>query len=189
MNVGGRRLTHDWSGPVGKCAAIFARWWPPAAQPLVVGQREEIELLDALATTASILTALGVGGVLGAYFQTRFQQRTQIGQLAHNLKQKRYLCILMLMLTKLNPQVGSPKVREIRPDLKNPEDVNNELETELLNGFVFASDAVLKSLATFIREPSHRSFVRAAMAMRKDLWGRRTAVSEDILDVVSSSPK
>lgn len=60
-----------------------------------------------LANLLSILSVVGlgglVGGLLGAYFQARFQFRVQIGQHEHELKQKRYLCILMLMLTKLNP--------------------------------------------------------------------------------------
>jgi hypothetical protein len=157
-----------------------------AAEAWPLGGRKESALADPLATTVSILTAIGVGGVIGAYFQARFQQHTQVGQLEHDLKQKRYLCILILMLTKLNPQVGLPKARPIRPDLKNVEDINSGLEAELLNGFVFASDAVLEALAAFIREPSHRSFAHAATSMRKDLWGKRTTVSEDILDVVSS---
>jgi len=146
-------------------------------------------LTEVFASTVSILTALGLGGVLGAYFQARFQHRTQIGQLEHELKQKRYLCIMILMLTKLNPQVGLAKTRDIRPDLKSADDVDRELETELLNAYIFASDEVLEALAAFIRRPSRESFARAAAAMRRDLWGRRTTISEEVLELVGSIGK
>ena len=142
--------------------------------------------MDSLvATIISVLTAAGLGGVLGAYFQSRFQQRTQIGQQQHDLKQKRYLNILILMLTKLDPDVGVPKLRELRPDLRNLEDIDYELATEVLNGFIFASDGVLESLAAFIQNSTYHSFVKAVGAMRKDLWGKRTAINEDIFDVVA----
>lgn len=133
-----------------------------------------------LTNLVPLLTAIGLGGLLGAYFQARFQRRAQIGEHEHELKQKRYSCILILMLTKLNPMVGLAKTRAIRPDLKTTDDIDDELSTELLNGFVYANDEVLRSLAEFIRTPSHQSFVRASVAMRKDLWGKRVSAEESL---------
>ena len=140
---------------------------------------------EILAVAISLLTAVGFGGILGAYFQARFQQRSQVGQHEHELKQKRYFCILILMLTKLKPEVGLPKTHAIRPDLKTIEDVDDELTTELQNGCVYASDTVLKTLEHFIREPTSSTFVTAAAAMRKDLWGKKTSFSANILDLPS----
>jgi hypothetical protein len=142
-----------------------------------------------ITTIVSFLTAAGIGGIIGAYFQTRFQRRTQIGQHEHDLKRKRYQCILMLMRSRLEPDLEMPKLRDMRPDLKNLDDVNTELETELLNGIIFANDEVLESLAAFIREPNHRSFVHTAASMRKDLWGKKTKVNEKMLDVVGKFHK
>jgi hypothetical protein len=133
-----------------------------------------------LTNLVPLLTAIGLGGLLGAYFQARFQRRAQIGEHEHELKQKRYSCILILMLTKLNPMVGLAKTRAIRPDLKTTDDIDDELSTELLNGFVYANDEVLRSLAEFIRTPNHQSFVRASVAMRKDLWGKRVSDEESL---------
>src|SRR6266545_802311 len=99
----------------------------------------ESEMADILATVVSLVTAAGFGGVLGAYFQAQFQQRSKLGELEHDLKQKRYLCILILMLTKLTPEAGLGKIRSIRPDLRSLDDVENELKAELLNAVVFAT--------------------------------------------------
>jgi hypothetical protein len=135
----------------------------------------------------SLLTAAGFGGVLGAYFQALFQQRSKVGELEHELKQKRYLCILILMLTKLTPEAGLSKVNKIRPDLKTLNDVEEELKTELLNAVVFASQPVLNSLAKFVRQPTKSSFVAVASEMRKDLWGRRASVSAEFLELLPTS--
>jgi hypothetical protein len=132
---------------------------------------------------------MGVGGLIGNYVQSRLQHRAQIGQLEHELKQKRYLCILVLMLTKLNPDVGLARARAIRPDLQKLDDIDVELDAELLNGYVFAGDTVLETLSSFIREPSHRSFVNAAVAMRQDLWGKGTNADARFLDVISATKK
>jgi hypothetical protein len=48
-----------------------------------------------LTNLVPLLTAIGLGGLLGAYFQARFQRRAQIGEHEHELKQKRYSCILI----------------------------------------------------------------------------------------------
>jgi hypothetical protein len=46
-------------------------------------------MADILTTVVSLLTAAGFGGVLGAYFQACFQKRSKLGELEHDLKQKR----------------------------------------------------------------------------------------------------
>jgi len=139
---------------------------------------------EVVTTAVSLLTAAGLGGVLGAYFQARFQQQSRVGEHQHELKQKRYLCILILMLTKLTPEVGIDKVRAIRPDLKTLDDIEDELRTELLNAVVFASQPVLQSLAEFIREPTKSSFIVAASAMRKDLWGKGASVGPEFIELL-----
>jgi hypothetical protein len=136
---------------------------------------------DVLTTLASLVAAGGLGGVIGAYFQARFQHRATLGKEQHELKQRRYLCILILMLCKLNPKVGLPKVKAIRPDLGEASDIDEELRTELMNGLVFASDAALLSLRRFIDAPSENTFIEAAVAMRHDLWGRGSRISAESL--------
>ena len=152
----------------------------------IITVSRQTEMTDILQIVVSLLTVAGFGGVLGAYFQARFQQRSKIGELEHELKQKRYLCILILMLTKLTPEAGLSKVRAIRPDLRSLDDVENELKTELLNAVVFAGQPVLQSLAGFIRSPTKTAFVAAASAMRKDLWGKRASVGPEFIELLPS---
>ena len=96
-----------------------------------------------------VLTALGFGGIIGAYFQSLFQQRGQLKEKEHELKSKRYKTILILMLTKLDPENGLKKIAEFRDDLKNISDVEKEIETELMNSILFANDDVIKAYQHF----------------------------------------
>ncbi len=131
----------------------------------------------------SVFTAVGIGGILGAYFQSRFQHKKDLESDMHTLKRARYGAILIQMLTVLDPKVGLPKVKEIRPDLATVDDFKEEIKTELLNSVLFASDEVIRSMAGFVRDPSYAAYVKTASSMRRDLWGRKTAVDEDLLDV------
>jgi len=129
----------------------------------------------------ALLAALGFGGIVGAYFQSLFQRQTQLKEKEHELKSRRYKTILILMLTKLDPENGLQKIAEFRDDLKTVSDVERELETELLNSVLFANDAVIRTLAEFSRSPAKENYIRAAVAMRKDLWNKQTRIKEDWL--------
>lgn len=141
-------------------------------------------MVDPIGIVLSLVVALGVGGILGAYFQSIFQHRREVKEREHELKRTRYGCILILMLTQLDPKVGLPHAQQFRSDLKDVADVKKEIETELLHGVVFAGDEVISSLSEFIRDPTYQSFVRVAASMRRDLWGKRTKVDEKVLDVL-----
>ena len=138
-------------------------------------------------TAIAMLTAVGLGGILGAFFQARFEHQKKVKEHEHDEKIRRYKVILILLLTKLDPNERLEKTRTIRPDLKNINDLDEEIEAEFLNGLLFASDDVIKSMAKFIRNPNHDSYAKTALAMRKDLWGGKTTIEEQILDVLQTN--
>lgn len=142
-----------------------------------------------LQTIASLLTVLGIGSVVGTYFQSMFQHRKKNGEQEHELKRKRYACILMLMLTQLDPRTGLRHVKELRPDLRDPSDVENEIEVELLNSVLFARDDVIKSMSEFARTPNYSSYVKVAASMRRDLWGKKTSIDEQTLGILRKESK
>ncbi len=141
---------------------------------------------ETVAVVVSVVAALGVGGILGAYFRSVFERRREVKEQEHELKRRRYGCTLILMITKLDPETGLRHLAEIRSDLRTAEDVDKEIETELLNSVLFASDEVIESLSDFVRNPSYRSYVKAAVSMREDLWGKRTRVDEKLLNVFAT---
>ena len=132
----------------------------------------------------SVITALGIGGILGSYFQSLFQHHKQIKDQKHDLKFKRYGCILILLLTKLDPQSGLPHMKEIRPDLHDIKEIEKEIEVELLNAVLYAGDGVIKALSDFIRNPNYASYISTAAAIRKDLWGNKTSIKEQDINIL-----
>jgi hypothetical protein len=118
--------------------------------------------------------------LLVAFFQHRFEHRKQIWGLEHDLKERLYKATNILMLSLLDPQ-GSVHIREYRPDLKNANDVVKELRTEMLNSFLFANDDVIRSLTAFIAQPDHDKYIKAAVSMRRDLWGTGSTIGPEVL--------
>ncbi len=138
--------------------------------------------IETLGLIVSIVAALGVGGIAGAFVQSFLQQRRYVRTREQNFRQTRYLAILILMLTQLDVENGLDKIKKFRDDLKNIDDVKKEIETEYLNSFVFASDNVINSLGEFIKKPDKSSFISVAVAMRRDLWGKTTKITESALE-------
>ena len=51
----------------------------------------------------------------------------------------------------------------------------------MFNSILFASDEVIKAMAEFVKKPTHISFIKTASAMRKDLWGIKSKISDEII--------
>lgn len=142
--------------------------------------------MEILALVASLITAAGLGGVIGAFFQNKFAQQSKLEQHQFELKQKRYLCILILMLAKIEPDKSKAKLKQFRPDLQSPEDLDEELKTELLNAVVYSDNDVLRNFSAFIQAPSKEGFVYVASSIRKDLWGKRSQLSEEVKKILKT---
>ncbi len=136
----------------------------------------------------SLLTAVGFGSILGAYFQSKFQHTRELKNEEHEWKRTRYGAIIIQMLTVLRfEKHGTRFVQKHRPDLNTKEDYLEEIKSEFLHGIVMMSDAVINSLADFLRKKDYNSYTKAVVAMRKDLWGKKSKVDQktinDIIDI------
>ncbi len=140
-----------------------------------------------LENVLSIFSAIGFGGILGAYLQYRLQRQKELQEDIHRLKRERYGAILIQMLTVLSPE-HLPKTQRFRPDLKNVDDFKEEVRIEMLNSVLFASDDVIKAMGEFVKNPDYRAYIRTVSAMRKDLWNRKTKIGEDMLNAFVNPP-
>jgi hypothetical protein len=129
----------------------------------------------------SLITTFGIGGILGAYFKSHFERQKELKDQEHQLKKTRYGAILMLMLAKLDPKDGLEKIKTFRPDLKSVTDLDKEIKTEYYNAIIFASDIVLEAMSNFIKSPNYKHYIITAKAIRKDLWKKRTKLSENVI--------
>jgi hypothetical protein len=138
-----------------------------------------------VSTIISLVAALGIGGLGGAFVNSYLEHKKLLNQQEHELKRKRYLCTLILMLTKLDPVSGLRHLQDHRPDLRDLKDVDAEIRTELLNAMLFASDDVITEMAAFIGNPGHTAYVKTVTAMRRDLWNKKTTIDETALQAVA----
>jgi hypothetical protein len=134
-------------------------------------------------TWIELLPLLGIGGIIGgivgAYFQFKFQHQTQLKEFEYKEKRKRYFCINMLLLTKLDKN-GLAKIKKHRPEMTTIEKLDDEIETELLNSYLFASNDVIKALIKFKNDASYDNYYQATNAMRKDLWGKKMIFEKEL---------
>ena len=64
---------------------------------------------------------------------------------------------------------NSSSLRINRPDLKDQDEVLEELKAEWFNMLLFASETTQKSLHSFIQSPTLENLKNTALSMRKDL--------------------
>lgn len=120
-----------------------------------------------------ILSVIGIGGVLGAFFTYFWQKRKEIQLKENELKEKRYLCTLLLMYAYINPE-ELKSLKRIRPEIQNLEDLKRELQTEWVNSWIFAGDDTIKSFKKFLESPNENNFAETVLSMRKELWTKKS---------------
>lgn len=123
---------------------------------------------------AAIIASLSLGGLFSIFVQSIMQKRGKVFEQEFAYREKRYLAITMLMWARVDQKNGLKLLKSHRPDLPDTEALMNELQTELYNAMLYAKDDVLKCLKGFIESPDHQSFFNVALAMRRDLYGKRT---------------
>jgi hypothetical protein len=89
----------------------------------------------------------------------------------------RYRVVILLMYAAADFEGNQTSLRINRPDLNSKKLVLDELSAEWHNMILFASTATLKSLQSFISEPTRTNMLAAALSMREDL-GRNSVLVE-----------
>lgn len=122
----------------------------------------------------TILGVLGIGSLIATSLTYILDKRKHIKFSEQQLKETRYKIIIAKMGVHLNPNyLKHIHFQPERPDL-NSEDLKKELEMEWYNAWLFASDEVIRVLKQFILKPNHLNYGKTVLAMRRDLWNKRT---------------
>jgi hypothetical protein len=120
----------------------------------------------------SVISLLGIGGLLGAYFRILWERNNAILLQKQDFKEVRYKCIIILALAYLDFDKNKFLLQQNnREYIKKPEDLLNELKVEWNNMILFASEEALREFDSFIKKPSYGAYKKVAAALRKDLWG------------------
>jgi hypothetical protein len=115
----------------------------------------------------SIFGLFGIGGIIASYFTYIWEKRKERESKETELKECRYKCTLLLMYAFFNP-AELEKIKKIRPDINNFDDLRRELQTEWVNSWIFAGDDTILSLKEFLDKPNEQSFAKTILSMRKE---------------------
>ena len=119
---------------------------------------------------ASVITLLGLGGLLGTYFRILWERKNTALLQKQEFKEVRYKCIIILLLAYLDFPKNKPMLQmHGREYLRTIENLKDELILEWNNMILFASEDVLITMHNFLNNPSRNGFRNIAVAMRKDL--------------------
>lgn len=130
----------------------------------------------------SVLGFVASAGIISACLTYVFDKRQKIAFREQEYKEMRYKAIVLQMKCLLIP--SDLKYLQLhRPDLKNMDDVKNEVETEWYNCLLFASDDVIQSLKEFIKNPNNLTYAKTVFAMRKDCWNKKTSLRPEEINL------
>ncbi len=117
----------------------------------------------------SVLGLIGVGGIITAFLtkakEIEFQKLEQ--------KQKRYKSMLLYMDVYFKPS-NIKYLSSRQPDIDTADDVMEYLRAEFHEMLLYASKDVIISAREFIASPTRDNFFKVVLAMRRDLWIKKS---------------
>ncbi len=133
----------------------------------------------------SIVGALGLGSLLGGYLTRIWGRKDELERDSRSFRENRYRTALVWMRCLIVPERLKHFEIDTRhlKNLSTPEDIKNysraELEEFYYNSLLYAPDFVNVAFKRFIESPSEQLFIELSVAMRNDLWGKKSALRPD----------
>ncbi len=128
-----------------------------------------MEISNWITLATGLVAGLGIGSVITTLVQYFLKKRSYALQSQREDLEKRYKVIILLMYAAVEYEKSKKFLRIHRPDLKNQQDVFEELKAEWYNMILFASEKTQQELHSFIENPDIENLKATAIAMRTDL--------------------
>jgi hypothetical protein len=122
----------------------------------------------------SAIGLIGIGAIVKSIIDSFLKKREAKSQAHHEFMTTRYKPIILLANAMLDFEKHKADLRKHGRDFSDKAQLIDELKTERNNMILFASDQVIRSLTTFITDPTENNYYELAIAMRKDLYGLST---------------
>lgn len=131
----------------------------------------------------SVLTLLGVGGIIGGYITFRLNKSKELEFKQREQKAMRYKSCLLYMDVYFEPK-NIKYLSSGQTDIANAKDVIEYLKAEYHEMLLYASKEVIVSVRSFIKNPTKQQFLNTVLCMRKDLWFKKSDLTREeiILD-------
>lgn len=133
----------------------------------------------------NIAVMLGVGGVLGSYITHLLGKKAELDRASRDFRENKYRSSLVWMRCVIAPEriehfnIEGPIIQGSSTSEDIKKYACERLEEFYYNSLLYAPDAVNIAFKTFADCPSENLFVELAIAMRKDLWGKKSNLCFD----------
>lgn len=124
---------------------------------------------------------MGFGALIKSFVDAALTKRQNRTQKQQEFKETRYKAIILLMLALLDFEKNKSKLAEHGRNFNSADELLDEIKDEYDNMILFASGGVIETTKKFIIHPDRDTFYRAALMMRKDLYGLKANLSVDDL--------
>ena len=137
----------------------------------------------------AVLTSLGVGGLVGSYLQHLWSQKQETESRIQHLNIGHYTSTLVFMRVVMHPEnvsqfhIEDPNLLKLI-DIGDVKDYAKQKMVEFYySSLLYAPDEVLTTMKEFMKNPIETNFMKSAIAMRKDLWKKKTRANLESLSL------
>ena len=135
----------------------------------------------------SAIGLVGLGGLLKSFFDFFIDSKKVKSETNHQFKETRYKAIIILSYALVGYDTEKNRIFALRPDIRTREDLFDEVYLEWVNMTLYASDKVILKMKYFLEDVNQNNFNETILAMRKDLYGIRTKLQKENLNIAASS--
>lgn len=138
--------------------------------------------MDETQIIKTLITAI-IGGVVATYLKSLLDKKKELDISLNKITEDKYRSLLVFMACALD--INKKRYFSLVEQTKNEtsEDYMNQIKEYYYHSILYSSDDVIEKLKAFIESPSKNNYVKVAQAMRKDLWGRKTKLSFDEIEL------
>ena len=139
--------------------------------------------MDIETVLISVLSSLGISGIVGYYFQNYWRLKRETELRIQNENRGHYGSWLVWMRIVMHPEkISHFKTTDPTiPKLTNNEDIRKfakeKLDEFYYSSLLFSPDFVVVAIKEFINNPNEENLMKTALIMRKDLWKKETKVN------------
>ncbi|OGI45861.1 hypothetical protein A2121_02150 [Candidatus Nomurabacteria bacterium GWB1_40_6] len=134
-------------------------------------------------TLISVLVGLGIGSITTAFVSNWLDRKKEVELNLKKILEDKYRGLLVFMACALD--IEKKKYFTINEQVaqKTSQDYLNQVREYYYHGTLYSSDEVILVLKSFIKLPNKETYVGVAQAMRNDLWGRKTKLNFDDINI------
>ena len=123
-------------------------------------------------TVTAVLGVLGIGGIIGGYFQHIWTKNRETQFKLATLKEERYRTCLVYMRLFLNPDMKDVFVNI--PKIDNKDEMKEFSRKQIIafrdNSILFASSQVINKINEFLDDANEEKLFKTAEMMGIDSW-------------------